>query len=190
MTGFGRTGPVFACQKESVWPDLMAVAKGMTGGYLPMAATLVVRKIFDAFLGRYDEFKTFFHGHSYTANQLGAAASLASLRLLESKSSIRARGELESAPRGGTGLPVWSLPNVGDTSGESGIIVGVELVRDWKTRGEPFSPGEQAGIRVCDAMSRRGVSPVPCGNVIVVMPPYCTTPSQARRIILGVARQR
>ncbi len=99
MTGFGRTGPLFACHKESVSPDLMALAKGMTGGYLPMAATLATRKIFNAFLGRYDQFKTFFHGHSYTANQLGAAASLASLRVLESASSIRAR----ATPSGSSG---------------------------------------------------------------------------------------
>ncbi len=181
MTGFGRTGRVFACQKESVSPDLMAVAKGLTGGYLPMAATLATKKIFDSyFSGDTDEFKTFFHGHSYTANQLGAAASLASLRLLESKSSIRARSKLESALRESLDC-LWSLPNVGDVR-QVGLIVGVELVRNWKTR-EPFSPGEQAGIRVCDAMARRGVLTRPVGNVIVVMPPYCTTPSQARRII-------
>ncbi len=97
LTGFGRTGPTFACQKESVAPDLMALAKGMTGGYLPMAATLATRPIFNAFLGRYDEFKTFFHGHSFTANQLGAAASLASLRLLQSSASLRARNLLQNA---------------------------------------------------------------------------------------------
>jgi adenosylmethionine-8-amino-7-oxononanoate transaminase len=180
MTGFGRTGPVFACQKESVSPDLMAVAKGMTGGYLPMAATLATKKIFDSFLGRYDEFKTFFHGHSYTANQLGAAASLASLRILESKNSIQARGKFQTALA--EALPVlWDLPNVGDIR-QIGLIVGVELVKNWKTR-EAFPPGEQAGIRVCDAMAQRGVLTRPVGNVIVVMPPYCTTPAQTRRIV-------
>jgi adenosylmethionine-8-amino-7-oxononanoate aminotransferase len=180
MTGFGRTGPLFACHKESVSPDLMALAKGMTGGYLPMAATLATRKIFNAFLGQYDEFKTFFHGHSYTANQLGAAASLASLRLLESASSIRARRQLQEALA--RSLPsLWSLPNVGDIR-QVGLIAGIELVRNWKTR-EPFPLREQAGIRVCEAMSRRGVLTRPVGNVIVVMPPFCTTPSQARQII-------
>jgi adenosylmethionine-8-amino-7-oxononanoate aminotransferase len=183
MTGFGRTGPLFACQKESVSPDLMAVAKGMTGGYLPMAATLATRKIFDAFLGRYDEFKTFFHGHSYTGNQLGAAASLASLCLLESKSSLRARRLLQEALA--QSLPcLWSLPSVGDIR-QVGLIVGVELVRNWRTR-EPFPMREQVGIRVCEAMSRRGVLTRPVGNVIVVMPPYCTTPAQALRIIVAL----
>lgn len=180
MTGFGRTGPLFACQKESVTPDLMALAKGMTGGYLPMAATLATRKIFNAFLGDYDEFKTFFHGHSYTGNQLGASASLASLRLLESPASVRARRQLQKVLA--DSLPaLWSLPNVGDIR-QVGLIAGVELVKNWKTR-EPFPLCEQVGIRVCQAMSRRGVLTRPIGNVIVVMPPFCITPLQARRII-------
>jgi adenosylmethionine---8-amino-7-oxononanoate aminotransferase len=180
MTGFGRTGKAFACQHESVTPDLMALGKGMTGGYLPMAATLTTRKIFDAFLGRYDEFKTFFHGHSYTGNQLGAAASLASLRLLESASSIRARQQLQSALAASL-PPLWALPNVGDIR-QVGLIAGVELVRNWRTR-EAFPLGEQAGIRVCEAMARRGVLTRPVGNVVVIMPPYCTTPSQVRTIV-------
>jgi adenosylmethionine-8-amino-7-oxononanoate transaminase len=180
MTGFGRTGLLFACHQESVSPDLMALAKGMTGGYLPMGATLATRKIFDAFLGRYDEFKTFFHGHSYTGNQLGAAASLASLRLLESASSRRARGRLQSALAGSL-ASLWSLPNVGDVR-QVGLMAGVELVRNWKTR-EPFPLREQVGVRVCEAMSRRGVLTRPVGNVIVVMPPFCTTLSQARTIV-------
>ena len=94
MTGFGRTGELFASHREGVQPDLTAVAKGLTGGYLPMAATLVTQKIFDVFLGEYEEFKTFFHGHSYTANQLGASAALASLELLQSKQSKKQRADL------------------------------------------------------------------------------------------------
>ena len=81
---------LFACQHENVQPDFLCLAKGLTGGYLPMAATLTTQKVFDAFLGEYHEFKTFFHGHSYTGNQLGAAASLASLEILQSDKSIRA----------------------------------------------------------------------------------------------------
>jgi adenosylmethionine-8-amino-7-oxononanoate aminotransferase len=145
-----------------------------------MAATLATQKIFNSFLGRYDQFKTFFHGHSYTANQLGAAASLASLRLLESPSLIRARRQLQRVLA--RSLPsLWSLPNVGDIR-QVGLIAGVELVRNWKTR-EPFPLRERIGIRVCEAMSRRGVLTRPVGNVIVVMPPFCTTASQARRIV-------
>jgi len=183
LTGFGRSGATFACQKESVSPDLMALAKGLTGGYLPMAATLATQPIFDVFLGRYDEFKTFFHGHSYTANQLGAAASLASLRLLESAASVRARRKLQEV-LGEALQTLWSLPNVGDIR-QVGLMVGVELVKNWKTR-EPFAMRERVGIRVCEAMAQRGVLTRPVGNVIVVMPPYCTTSAQVRRIVAAL----
>ena len=88
MTGFGRTGKMFACEHEGVTPDLMAVAKGLTGGYLPLAATLTTEEIFNAFLGEYSEFKTFFHGHSYTGNQLGCAAALANLRVFEEERTL------------------------------------------------------------------------------------------------------
>ena len=182
LTGFG-TGITFACQEESVSPDLMALAKGLTGGYLPMAATLATQPIFDAFLGRYDEYKTFFHGHSYTANQLGAAAALASLRLLESAASVRARGRLQKA-MGEALQTLWALPNVGDIR-QVGLIAGVELVKNWKTR-EPFALRERVGIRVCEAMAQCGVLTRPVGNVIVVMPPYCTTPAQVRRIMAAL----
>jgi len=209
MTGFGRTGQrsagvpparrkekfslapgkrdacatLFACQHEGVQPDFLCLAKGLTSGYLPMAATLTTQKVFDAFLGEYDEFKTFFHGHSYTANQLGAAAALASLEILQGKSSICARQNLEKNLHDEL-QTLWSLPNVGDIR-QVGLIAGVELVRDWRTR-EPFDLRERAGIRVCEAMARRGVLTRPVGNVIVLMPPYCTTPKQAGRMVRAV----
>ncbi len=206
MTGFGRTGVsqpstansqwptanyksqivnrksqiYFACHKENVQPDFMAVAKGMTGGYLPMAATLTTQEVFDAFLGEYEEFKTFFHGHSFTGNQLGAAVSLASLEILQSPASIRSRQLLEQTLREKI-KDLWTLKNVGDIR-QVGLIVGIELVRNWKTR-EPFALRERAGIRVCEAMAKRGVLTRPIGNVIVIMPPYCTTPAQVEKII-------
>ena len=185
MTGFGRTGTakspiLFSCRQENVQPDFLCLAKGLTGGYLPMAATLTTQKVFDAFLGRYHEFKTFFHGHSYTANQLGAAAALASLQILQGKKSVRARQILEKTLRDGL-QTLWSLPNVGDIR-QVGLIAGIELVRDWRTR-EAFDSCERAGIRVCEAMAKRGVLTRPVGNVIVLMPPYCTTPAQARKMI-------
>lgn len=183
LTGFGRTGSTFACQKESVGPDLMALAKGMTGGYLPMAATLATQSIFNVFLGRYDEFKTFFHGHSYTGNQLGAAASLASLDLLESPQSVRARGLLQSA-LGEALQTLWALPSVGDIR-QVGLMAGVELVKHWQTR-EPFPLRQRAGQRVCEAMTRRGVLTRPVGDVIVLMPPFCTTPAQAHRMVAAL----
>lgn len=185
LTGFGRSGALFACHKESVRPDLMAVAKGMTGGYLPMAATLTSQPVFNAFLGRYDEFKTFFHGHSYTANQLGAAASLASLEILQSQSCLAARRKLEAALRAEL-KSLWDLPAVGDIR-QVGLMAGVELVKNWRNR-ERFAPGERVGGRVCEAMARRSVLTRPVGDVIVLIPPYCTTPAQARRII-GALRE-
>ena len=202
MTGFARTGcragvppatpgvspalvaptppPLFACHHEGVKPDFLAVAKGLTGGYLPMAATLTTQAVFDAFLGDYSEFKTFFHGHSFTGNQLGSAAALASLELLQSTTSIAARQRLEQALRKEL-KTLWPLPNVGDIR-QVGLIAGVELVKNWRTRA-PFALRERAGIRVCDAMARRGVLTRPIGNVIVLMPPYCTANAQLRQMV-------
>jgi adenosylmethionine-8-amino-7-oxononanoate transaminase len=180
MTGFGRTGKFFACQHENVQPDFLCVAKGLTGGYLPMAATLTTQKVFDAFLGKYHELKTFFHGHSYTANQLGAAAALASLEILQSETSIRALQSLEKHLRDEL-QKLWQFPNVGDIR-QVGLIAGIELVKNWQTR-EPFDLREQAGIRVCEAMAKRGVLTRPIGNVIVLMPPYCTTVAQLKKIV-------
>ena len=187
MTGFGRTGgsSLFASHQEGVQPDFLAVAKGLTGGYLPMAATLTTPAVFDAFLGDYAEFKTFFHGHSFTGNQLGAAAALASLDLLERPASLRTRQKLQYVLHEEL-QPLWSLPNVGDIR-QAGLVAGVELVRDWRTR-RPFDLREQAGIRVCEAMARRGVLTRPVGNVIVLMPPYCTTPVQIARIVRALSK--
>jgi adenosylmethionine-8-amino-7-oxononanoate aminotransferase len=156
----------------------------LTGGYLPMAATLTTQKIFDAFLGRYEDFKTFFHGHSYTASQLGAAAALASLEILQSKKSIRARRALERILHEEL-QTLWVLPKVGDLR-QAGLTVGVELVRNWRTR-EPFALRERAGIRVCEAMAKRGVLTRSIGNVIVLMPPYCSTRPQIRQMIAALA---
>jgi len=201
MTGFGRTGVqrsgfraqssgsagpttlnrgLFACEHENVQPDFLCVAKGMTGGYLPMAATLTTQEIFDAFLGEYHQFKTFFHGHSYTANQLGAAASLASLDILQSRASIHARQRLEQDLAREL-KSLWPLPRVGDIR-QVGLVAGIELVRDWRTR-EPFDLRDRAGIRVCEAMAKRGVLTRPIGNVIVLMPPYCATTAQVTEMV-------
>jgi adenosylmethionine-8-amino-7-oxononanoate aminotransferase len=183
MTGFGRTSSNFACHREGVQPDFLALAKGLTGGYLPMAATLATQTVFDAFLGKYEEFKTFFHGHSFTGNQLGASAALASLDILQSAESLRSRKLLEHTLREELAT-LWKLPNVGDIR-QVGLAVGIELVRNWRTR-EPFDLRECAGIRVCEAMGKRGVLTRPVGNVIVLLPPYCTTQSQARRMVRAV----
>ena len=183
MTGFGRTGAgprPFACQQEQVQPDFMAVAKGLTGGYLPMAATLTTQRIFDAFLGEYHEFKTFFHGHSFTGNQLGAAAALANLEILQGSASIHVRSSLQKCLQQAL-QSLWTLPNVGDIR-QVGLVVGIELTKNWRTR-RPFELRERAGIRVCEEMAKRGVLTRPIGNVVVLMPPYCTTHEQVKQMV-------
>ena len=180
MTGFGRTGQPFACQREGVRPDFLCLAKGLTGGYLPMAATLTTQAVFSAFLGRYEDFKTFFHGHSYTGNQLGAAASLGSLDLLEAKAAATKRARLEKSLADSL-QSLWSLPHVGDIR-QVGLVAGVELVKNWRSR-EPFPLARQVGIQVCAAMAKRGVLTRSIGNVIVIMPPYCTTTRQLKTMV-------
>ena len=180
MTAFGRTGEVFAGRKEKVVPDFLCLAKGLTGGYLPMAATLTTQSVYNAFLGKYEEFKTFFHGHSYTGNQLGAAVALASWELLhQPKAKVRRKSMERVLARELDSL--WALAAVGDVRRE-GLVAGVELVADWKTR-RAFALKDRAGIRVCEAMARRGVLTRPIGNVIPLLPPYCTTDAQLRRMV-------
>jgi lysine--8-amino-7-oxononanoate aminotransferase len=190
MTGFGRVSAtnLFACHEERVQPDFLALAKGLTGGYLPMAATLTSQAVFDSFLGSYNELKTFFHGHSFTGNQLGAAAALASLDILQDSTTLRARKQLSRTLHEEL-QSLWALPKVGDIR-RAGSVAGVELVRDWRTRA-PFDWKERAGIRVCEAMARRGVLTRPIGNVIVLMPPYCATTIQVQKMVraLGEAVQ-
>ena len=210
MAGFGRTGvatdmrrliskmkpkpepphvasyaeSLFASHHEQVQPDFLCLAKGLTGGYLPMAATLTTRKVFDAFLGEYEEFKTFFHGHSFTGNQLGATAALASLDILQTEKSVRQRAQLQKHLHEEL-QTLWALPSVGDIR-QVGLVAGIELVKDWQTR-QPFTLRERAGIRVCEAMAWRGVLTRPVGNVIVLMPPYCTTRAQLQQMISALA---
>ena len=180
MTGFGRTGPPIACHQEGVQPDFLALAKGLTGGYLPMAATLTTQAVFDSFLGPYEDFRTFFHGHSFTANQLGSAAALASLELLRRPAATARRRRLESWFDQAL-QTLWRLPQIGDVR-RAGLVAGVELVKNWRTR-EPFPLSEQAGIRVCRELARRGVLTRPIGNVIVLMPIYCLTRPQLNTIV-------
>lgn len=175
---------LFASHSESVQPDFLCLAKGLTGGYLPMAATLTTQSVFDAFLGDYEEFKTFFHGHSYTANQLGAAAGLASLEILRGDQSAIARARLENNLCKET-RRLWGIDQVGDIR-QMGRVVGIELVKNWRTR-EQFDLRERAGIRVCEAMAKRGVLTRPIGNVVALMPPYCTTVKQVRQMVSALA---
>ncbi len=184
MTGFGRTGKMFACQHEGVTPDLMAVAKGLTGGYLPLAATLTTEEIFGAFLGEYSEFKTFFHGHSYTGNQLGCAAALANLQVFEEERTLERLPPLCERLRVGLEA-LRMLPHVGDVR-HLGMIGAVELFKDVTTK-EPFPLTDKMGIRVCAEMRQRGVLTRPIGNTIVLMPPYCMSVAQLDRVLSVLA---
>jgi adenosylmethionine-8-amino-7-oxononanoate aminotransferase len=127
-TGFGRTGRMFACEHEGIRPDLMAVSKGLTGGYLPLAATLATEQIYRAFLGRYEEFKTFFHGHSYTGNPLGCAVALANLDVFEQEQTL-ARLKPKIAELAKLLQPLKNHLQVGDIR-QLGLVVGIELVRN------------------------------------------------------------
>ena len=145
-----------------------------------MAATLTTKEVFDVFLGDYEEFKTFFHGHSYTANQLGASAALASLDILDTASCTQTRRKLATCLHREL-ESLWALAHVGDVR-QVGLVAGVELVEDWRTRKE-YPLMAQAGIKVCEAMARRGVLTRPIGNVVPLLPPYCTTQTQLRRMV-------
>ncbi|HVM61530.1 MAG TPA: adenosylmethionine--8-amino-7-oxononanoate transaminase [Verrucomicrobiae bacterium] len=184
MTGFGRTGTMFACEQEGVTPDLMAVAKGLTGGYLPLAATLTTEDVFGAFLGDYSEFKTFFHGHSYTGNQLGCAAALANLRIFEDEQTLaKLQPKCARLRAGLEGL--HALPHVGEVR-HIGAIGAVELFQDVATK-TPYPLAEKIGIKVCAEMRQRGVLTRPIGNSIVLMPPYCLSDQQIDRVLSVLA---
>lgn len=181
-TGFGRTGAMFACRHEEVEPDLMTLGKGISGGYLPLAATLATEEIYRAFLGEIDEGKTFYHGHSYTGNPLACAAALASLDLFTQDHT------LEKLPakiaRLEAGLErIGRLPLVGDVR-QAGFMAGVELTQN-KLTGQPFPPGERMGVRVIQEARRRGVILRPLGDVVVVMPPLAISPDDLD-FLLGV----
>ncbi|MCX5716516.1 MAG: adenosylmethionine--8-amino-7-oxononanoate transaminase [Candidatus Omnitrophica bacterium] len=166
--GFGRTGRLFACGHEGVSPDLMAVAKGITGGYLPLAATLATKRVFNGFLADYKDCKTFFHGHTYTGNPLACRAAIASLGLFKRKNFFR---ELDKKIRFmKEGLREFEgLEHVGDIR-QKGLMAGIELVRN-KLRKTPYEWEEKIGIRVIQDIRKQGVILRPLGNVIVLMPP-------------------
>ncbi len=179
-TGFGRTGRMFACEHEGVTPDLMCVAKGITGGYLPLAATLTTEEIYEAFLGEYHEFKTFFHGHTYTGNPLACAAACANLEVFEKERTLeRMATKVELLAE--RLKEFWSLPHVGDVR-QKGFMVGVELVADRKTK-EPFPPQMKVGQKVILEARRQGVVIRPLGDVIVLMPPLAIPEGELERLV-------
>jgi adenosylmethionine-8-amino-7-oxononanoate transaminase len=180
MTGFGRTGAIFAFQDEEIAPDVVAVAKGLTGGYLPMAATLAGPEIFEAFLGDYAEMRTFFHGHSYTGNALAGAAALANLKIFETEATLERNRRLQKVLADRLAV-FWEHPHVGDVRRE-GLIAAIEIVSDFQTRA-PFPFAERMGHRICEAAKKHGLLTRPIGDVLVLMPPYCSTEDQIGRMV-------
>ncbi|MDD5011517.1 MAG: adenosylmethionine--8-amino-7-oxononanoate transaminase [Phycisphaerae bacterium] len=179
-TGFGKTGKMFACENEQVEPDIMCLAKGITGGYLPLAATLATQEIFDAFLGRADEFKTFYHGHTYTGNALGCAAALASLELFRENKiieSLPAKIELIK----GYLKKVSVLDFVGDVR-QCGLMAGIEIVKDKKTK-RSFAYEKLIGAKVCAAMRPKGAMMRPLSDVIVIMPPIAIDSETLKKLL-------
>jgi adenosylmethionine---8-amino-7-oxononanoate aminotransferase len=183
--GVGRTGTMWACQREGVSPDLLAAGKGLTGGYLPMSATFATQEIFDAFLSdRHDE-KTFFHGHSYSGNPLAAAAALANLRLIEENGLL---GEVrrKAADLADMLKPVGELPHVGDVR-QRGLMVGIELVADRDAK-QPYDPRERMGWRVIERAREHGVVIRPLGDVVVLMPPLAIPDAVLEELVRATER--
>ena len=179
-TGFGRTGKMFACEHASVAPDLLCLAKGISGGYLPLAATLATEEVFSAFLGEYKEFKTFFHGHTYTGNPLGCAVAIANLEIFERENTIERLqpriGELTSR------LEEFSrLSYVSDVR-QWGYMVGIELVED-KERRKSYLPEKRIGHKVILEARKRNVMIRPLGDVIVLMPPLSINDDELTSLI-------
>jgi adenosylmethionine-8-amino-7-oxononanoate aminotransferase len=167
-TGFGRTGTMFASEQEGVSPDFLCVAKSLAGGYLPLAATLTKERIYRAFLGRYDEFKTFFHGHTYTANPLACAVAIANLDLY-TEMNLLAHVRRRTLQMAENFRALNFHPHVKEIR-QVGLMAGIELIQDKKS-GKPYPPGRRMGLRVCDIAFKKGVWLRPLGDVVVVMPP-------------------
>jgi adenosylmethionine-8-amino-7-oxononanoate aminotransferase len=182
-TGFGRTGRMFACEHEGVRPDLMCLAKSLTGGYLPLAATLATDEIYSAFLGAHAERKTFFHGHSYTANPLACGAALASLEIFERDQVIAGLARKADVIRDAL-AGFRELAHVGQLR-QCGLMVGIELVR---APGDPYRWEDAMGIRVCRRARELGLITRPLVNVVVFMPPLVSTEAELREM-LGIIRE-
>ena len=176
-TGFGRTGRMFACEHEQVSPDLMCLAKGITGGYLPLAATLTTERVYEGFLGEHEEFRTFFHGHTYTGNPLACAAALANLRLFEQESTLE-RLEPKIGLLAELLEPIAALPAVAEVR-QRGFMVGIEL--------QGFPLEARMGHQVTLEARRRGAVIRPLGDVVVLMPPLAIETAELRQLVGIVA---
>ena len=173
-TGFGRTGTMFACEQEAVAPDLMCLAKGISGGYLPLAATLATEAVHAAFLGKYEQKLTFFHGHTYTGNPLACAAGIASLDLFEREHVLEKLQPKIARLHARLDERIAPLSRVVEVR-RRGFMVGIEL--------GPYAYEQAIGARVCADVRKRGVILRPLGNVIVLMPPLSITDDEIDRLV-------
>jgi len=179
-TGFGRTGRMFACEHEAVSPDIMAIAKGITGGYLPLAATLTTNEIYSAFLGEPHEGRTFFHGHSYTGNPLGCAAALANLSIFKTERTLTK--VKNRTPKFAAFLKTLTDdPWVGDIR-QCGYMVGIELVKNQHTK-EPFPMSDRIGHRVGFTARTLGLLIRPIGNTMILMPPLSASLKELQQMV-------
>ena len=173
MTGFGRTGKYFGCQHEEVFPDFLAIAKGITGGYLPLAATLTTDRVFAGFLGSYEELRTFFYGHSYSGNSLGCAAAVANLAIFKDDRVLeKLQPKIEHLAE--RLLTLKHLPNVQEVR-RCGFIAGIEISQKG---GVQFDWRDQVGSQICIAARRHGLLTRPIRDVIVLMLPLCVSLSE------------
>jgi adenosylmethionine-8-amino-7-oxononanoate aminotransferase len=186
FTGFGRTGTLFACDREGITPDFMTLAKSLTAGYLPIAVTLTTQTVFEGFLGEYEEFRTFFHGHSFTGNQLGCAAALANLELFESENVMSSIQQLGNH----LGDCLDALFDTSDKVKDIhhiGFIAGIDLCCS-RRNSEDFTLEEQAGTRVCIELRKHGIWLRPLGNTLVLVPPYITTTDEIDYLVDSIIK--
>jgi adenosylmethionine-8-amino-7-oxononanoate aminotransferase len=184
-TGFGRTGKMFACEHAQVTPDILCLAKGITGGYLPLAVTLASEEIFSAFLGEYKEYKTFFHGHTYTGNPLGCAVALANLELFAGKNIVERMQPRISYIKKRLNDEFLALPHVRDVR-QWGFMIGMELVEEKSPR-KNYAPEKRIGHKVILEARKRSVIIRPLGDIIILMPPLNITDDELK-LLLDVTR--
>ncbi len=180
-TGFGRTGKMFACEHEDVRPDILCLGKGITGGYLPLAATVSTEEIFSAFLGEYKEYKTFFHGHTYTGNPLGCAVALASLGLFSQEKILERMPPKIAYLKQRLKQEFLPLAHVADVR-QWGFMVGIELVED-KHEQRNYPPERRTGHKVILEARKRGVMIRPLGDVIILMPPLTIAEKELKTLL-------
>lgn len=178
-TGFGRTGKLFACEHDQVKPDILAVAKGLSGGYLPIAATLTTEQVYNSFKGEYKELKTFFHGHTYTGNALASAVAIENLKLFQKEKTVsKLQPKIKWMEKE---LAKWELLDCVGEVRQAGMMVGVELVEN-KKRKVSYNWEEKIGVRVCQEARERGVILRPLGNVVILMPPLSISIKELKKL--------